>query len=183
MALFLSKNQRKGAKMKIEKININFIKEYENNAKQHDIEHIEKIKNSIKNFDFMLPLLIDEDNMLLAGHGRLCALKELGYSEVEVIRHSHLSEEQKRAYIIADNQLTLATDFDRDKIQKELMELKNLDFDISILGFEEKELEDLVKEIDFQPVSEEEQPRLDKLDPKYITCPHCGEVFDAREQE
>jgi DNA methylase N-4/N-6 len=79
--------------------------------------------------------------------------------------------------------LTLATDFDRDKIQKELMELKNLDFDISILGFEEKELEDLVKEIDFQPVSEEEQPRLDKLDPKYITCPHCGEVFDAREQE
>ena len=169
--------------MKIEKIDINLIKEYENNAKEHDTEHIEKIKKSIQEFNFMLPLLIDENNMILAGHGRYLALKELGYKEVEVIIHSHLSKEQKRAYTITDNQLTLATEFDREKIKEELMGLKNLDFDLTVLGFDEMKLENLVEEIDFQPVSEEEQPRLDELNPKYITCPHCGEVFDAREQE
>ena len=85
--------------MKIEKINISEITEYENNAKLHPREQIEQIKKSIKEFGNNDPIAVDENNVIIEGHGRFVALKELGYDEVEIIRLSHMTDEQKKAYI------------------------------------------------------------------------------------
>ena len=82
--------------MKIEKISLNKIKPYENNAKQHPVEHIEQIKKSIEQFGNNDPIAIDENGVIIEGHGRYFALKELGYKDAEVIRLSHLNEQQKK---------------------------------------------------------------------------------------
>ena len=143
---FLSKNQRKGAKMKIEKININEINEYSGNVKEHPEWQIEQIKNSIQEFGFNDPIAIDEKNIIIEGHGRYLALKELGNTEVEVIRLNHLTEEQKTAYAIAHNKLTMNTEFDIEKLQYELNKLEVNDFDLDLLGFDEAELEEITED-------------------------------------
>lgn len=120
--------------MKIEKISINEIKQYENNAKIHTPEQVEQIKNSIKEFGNNDPIAIDENNIIIEGHGRYIALQELGYKEVEVIRLNHLSEEQKKAYMLVHNKLTMNTDFDFELLSEELSNI--LDFDMGEFGFD-----------------------------------------------
>ena len=100
--------------MKIEKISIDAIKSYENNAKLHPPEQIEQIKRSILEFGNNDPSAIDENGVIIEGHGRYEALKQLGFDEIEIIRLSHLSEQQKKAYILAHNKLTMNTGFDFD---------------------------------------------------------------------
>ena len=122
--------------MKIEKININEINEYSGNVKEHPEWQIEQIKNSIQEFGFNDPIAIDEKGIIIEGHGRYLALKELGYAEVEVIRLNHLTEEQKTAYAIAHNKLTMNTEFDIEKLQ----------YDLDLLGFDEAELEEITED-------------------------------------
>lgn len=119
--------------MKIEKISIDKIKPYENNAKLHPPEQIEQIKKSIKEFGNNDPIAIDENNVIIEGHGRYKALKELGFKEIEVIRLSHLNEQQKKAYILAHNKLTMNTGFDFNMLSLELDSIN--DFDMSDFGF------------------------------------------------
>lgn len=137
--------------MEIEKINISEITEYENNAKLHPREQIEQIKKSIQEFGNNDPIAIDENNVIIEGHGRYKALKELGFDEVEVIRLSHMSEEQKRAYILVHNKLTMNSDFDIDILQLELDDIE--DIDMSDFGFEPeddfKTTEQKVRENDY----------------------------------
>lgn len=120
--------------MKIEKISIDKIKPYENNAKLHPPEQIEQIKKSIKNFGNNDPIAIDENNVIIEGHGRYEALKELGFKEIEVIRLSHLSDEQKKAYSLIHNKLTMNTDFDYNILDSELAYINEID--MSAFGFE-----------------------------------------------
>ena len=101
-----------GKGMKIEKIKIEEIKPYENNAKLHPPEQVEQIKKSIKEFGNNDPIAIDERGVIIEGHGRYLALKELGYEEFEIIRLDHLTEEQRRAYSLIHNKLTMDTGFD-----------------------------------------------------------------------
>lgn len=141
--------------MVLEKINITDLKEYENNAKEHPEEQIQQIIASIKEFGFNDPIAIDENNVIIEGHGRLYALQRLGTKEVDCIRLSHLSEEQKRAYILAHNKLTMNTGFDIDKLNLELESIMNLD--MSLFGFTQEEPEGEVVEDNFE-VEEPEEP-------------------------
>ncbi len=100
--------------MLIEKINIKALKEYKNNAKEHPEEQIQQIVESIKEFGFNDPIAIDENNMIIEGHGRLYALQRLGYEEADCIRLQHLTDKQKKAYILAHNKLTMNTGFDME---------------------------------------------------------------------
>ena len=126
--------------MEIEKVKISDLLEYKYNAKEHPEWQIEQIVNSIKQFGFNDPIAIDENNTIIEGHGRLYALQEMGETEVDCIRLSHLDEEQKRAYILVHNKLTMNTDFDLDLLQLELDNI--IDIDMSDFGFEiSKEME------------------------------------------
>ena len=119
--------------MQIETISLDCIKPYAQNAKKHPQYQIEQIKASILAFGNNDPIAIDENNVIIEGHGRYLALKALGYHEVPVIKLHHLSEDQKRAYILAHNKITLNTDFDLTILKDELTNI--LDIDMAPFGF------------------------------------------------
>ena len=130
--------------MKIEKLELNKIKMYENNAKKHPQDQIEQIKKSIQEFGNNDPIAIDENNTIIEGHGRYLALKQLGYKTAECIRISNLTDEQKRAYILVHNKLTMNTGFDIDKLNEELKKITAIDmgfYDFDI--YDSKEVEEL----------------------------------------
>ena len=129
--------------MEIIKVKLSEIKPYKNNAKEHPQEQIEQIKKSIQEFGNNDPIAIDEDNTIIEGHGRFYALQQLGYDEAECIRLTHLSEEQKKAYILVHNKLTMNSDFDEKILEKELDDILNIDMDD--YGFI-KDIEEDVKE-------------------------------------
>ena len=109
---------------------------YANNAKIHGAGQIEKLKKSITEFGFITPCLIDRDNNLIAGHGRVMAAKELGMTTVPCIYVDGLTETQRKAYILADNRLGELGEWNMDLVFSELEELKDMDFDIELTGFE-----------------------------------------------
>ncbi len=119
------------------------LKAYENNAKEHPREQIEQIKNSIIEFGYNDLIAVDENNVIIEGHGRLMALKELAYEEVEVIVLRHLTEEQKNAYRIVHNQLTMNSGWDMEKLKEELSKISLNMYDF---GFEESLLNELEEE-------------------------------------
>lgn len=128
--------------MKIETVKISSLKPYENNAKRHPQNQIEQIKQSIKEFGFNDPVGIDENNMIIEGHGRLEAAQQLGMKEIPCIRIEGLNEQQKKAYILAHNKLTMNTGFDMEKLQKEIEAIKTVDltiYDFQIFSPEEAE--------------------------------------------
>lgn len=130
--------------MKIEKVALTKIKMYENNAKKHPHEQVEQIKKSIQEFGNNDPIAIDENNVIIEGHGRYLALKQLGYKTVECIRINDLTDEQKRAYILVHNKLTMNTGFDADKLAQELDKIKSIDmkaYDFEV--YDNKEVENL----------------------------------------
>ena len=143
-------------KLKIEYIDINTIKPYKNNAKQHPREQIEQIKKSIEQFGMDDPIGVWKDE-IVEGHGRLIACKELGYTEVPIIRLDHLSDEERKAYTLAHNKLTMNSDFDIDILNNELDDILNIDmsdfgFDLDFEDEEEKEIiEDEVPEVLEEP--------------------------------
>ena len=117
---------------------------YINNSRTHSEEQITQIVSSIKEFGFTNPILIDKDNSIIAGHGRLQAVKRLGLEEVPCILISGLTKTQIKALIIADNQLALNAGWDLDKLSVEVEGLKEEDFNIDILGFEDDFIKDLL---------------------------------------
>lgn len=124
-----------------ENVPINQLKPYKNNARTHNEKQIEKIANSIQEFGFINPVLIDSDYGIIAGHGRVKGAERLGMVEVPCLFVEDLTEEQKRAYIIADNKLALDAGWDYELLQLELNELNELDFDFTLTGFDELELD------------------------------------------
>lgn len=166
--------------LKIEKINIKDIREYENNAKEHPEWQIEQIKKSIEMFGYNDPIAIDENNMIIEGHGRFLALKSLDYKEVNVIRLTGLTEEQKNAYSIVHNKLTMNTDFDIEKLKFTFNELQIADFDLSLLGFENIEIEEIMSEESELLELDEENETDSKIRTKLI-CPCCNHIANKSE--
>ena len=158
-------------KLKIEYVDINSIKPYEKNAKLHPQEQIEQIKKSIEQFGMDDPIGIWKDE-IVEGHGRLIACKELGYTEVPIIRLDHLTDEERKAYTLAHNKLTMNSDFDINLLNEELgnfdtIDMSNFGFDIDI------ELD--INDSDFLQDTEITKT---KKEGKNIICPHCGEKIE-----
>lgn len=137
--------------MQIELIEINLINEYENNVKIHTDEQIEQIIVSIQKYGNNDPIAIDENNTIIEGHGRFLALKRLGYTTIPVIKLGHLTDEQKREYILIHNKLTMNTGFDMERLEKELDEIET---DLSLYGFEQ--FEEFFEEMETEEIEDEE---------------------------
>lgn len=114
---------------------------YARNARTHSSEQIQQLAGSIKEFGFINPVIISNDGGILAGHGRVLAAKKLGFKELPCIVESHLTEAQKRAYILADNRLALNAGWDEEMLAIELKDLKEMKFDLEFTGFEKDELD------------------------------------------
>ena len=168
--------------MKITQKKVTELIPYVKNSRTHSDEQIAQIAASIKEFGWTNPILVDGSNGIIAGHGRLMAARKLGYKEVPTIELADLTETQKKAYIIADNRLALNAGWDNEMLTIELNDLVADGFAIEVLGFDPAEIQTLINGgPDFEPATEDEQGKLDQLDPKWISCPHCGKEFDARE--
>ena len=143
-------------KPKIENLPTADLIPYAMNSRTHSADQVGQIAASIKEFGFTNPVLIDADNGIIAGHGRLLAAQKLKLKEVPCIRLGHLTEAQKRAYVIADNKLALNAGWDEDALKAELERLQEEDFDIGLTGFSNKEIEKMMEEVE-----EEEDPEVE----------------------
>lgn len=131
-------------KHKIEYIELGNLIPYARNSRTHEQSQIAQIADSIKEFGFTNPVLIDEDNIIIAGHGRVLAADKLKLDTVPCIRLSGMNESQKRAYVIADNRLALNAGWDFDMLAVEIDELQESGFCVNLLGFTQEELNELV---------------------------------------
>lgn len=154
---------------------------YARNSRTHSDAQVAQIAASIREFGWTNPVLIDGEDGIIAGHGRLLAARKLGLTEVPCIVLDHLSETQKRALIIADNKLALNADWDASLLSIELRDLDDNKFDMTLTGFDERELANLLISENFEPGTEADQGRLDQLEPKMVICPNCQTEFDSRE--
>ena len=152
----------------IRQVALSDIRPYERNAKIHGQEQLDKLKESIKEFGFVNPCLIDRDYNLIAGHGRVMAAEQLGMDSVPCVFIEGLTDEQRRAYILADNYLTELGTWDYSLRE---MELQDISIDMSRFGMQE------IGEINLDGLFEENTERREK-EPKRIQCPHCGEWFE-----
>lgn len=158
--------------LKIEYVNKKDLKPYAQNAKIHTDEQIEQIKHSIEEFGFNDPIAVWHDNEVVEGHGRLLAVMEMDdIKEVPVIRLDDLTDEQRKAYMLVHNKLTMNTNFDFSLLELELEDITNIDmlefgFDEAV-SFDEAELDGL-----FEDAEQKEKEQ------KQIQCPHCGMYFD-----
>jgi len=172
-----------GAK-KIEWKSIDKLIPYAKNARTHSDEQIAEIAGSIKAFGFNNPVSVDKDNSIIAGHGRVLAARKLGMDKVPVVMLEHLTESERKAYVLADNRIALNSGWDTSMLSLELQDLKD-DIDLSLLGFDPDELNALLNPIeetegltdeDFVPEVPDE-PKT-KLGDVYILGNHrlmCGD--------
>lgn len=120
---------------------------YARNSRTHSDEQVSQIASSIREFGFTNPVLVDEENTIIAGHGRIMAAQKLGLEEVPTITLAGLTETQRKAYIIADNRLALNAGWDDEMLRLEIADLKEADFDLDLLGFEDDEIAALEVEV------------------------------------
>jgi DNA modification methylase len=135
-----------GALLQIEQISVGKLMPYARNARTHSEDQIAQIAASISEFGFVNPILVGDDNGIIAGHGRLLAAKMLGLDEVPVIRLAHLTETQRRALVIADNKIAENAGWDEEMLKLELQSLQDEMFDLDLLGFSDEALEELLED-------------------------------------
>lgn len=144
------------SKLKIESRGVSDLIPYAANSRTHSDAQVAQIAASIKEFGWTNPILIDSDDTIIAGHGRLLAARKLGMEEIPVIILDHLSKAQQRALVIADNQLALNAGWDMEMLKAEIEGLKLDDFNLDLLGFSDEELKDIIDGIDENAASENE---------------------------
>jgi len=126
--------------MKVKNIDIEKLRPYKNNPRKHSESQIEQIANSINEFGFVNPIIADENNMILAGHGRFLAANKLLLTEVPVVQITDLDEKQKKALVIADNKIAMNSDWNEDLLWQQIQELSKDGFDLSLLAFNDMEI-------------------------------------------
>ena len=157
---------------------------YVNNARTHSPEQVNKLRSSLREFGFINTVIIDRDYGVIAGHGRILAAKEENIKEVPCVFADHLTEAQKKAYIIADNRMAMDAGWDEELLRVEIEALQAEAFDLSLTGFDEKELSDLfkddsdVEDDDFDVDEELKEPAITKLGDVWTLGRHrliCGD--------
>lgn len=169
-------------------IDINKLVPYQNNSRTHTPEQIMKIRSSLREFGFVNPVIVDRDLGVIAGHGRLAAAREEGYTEVPCVFVDEMTEAQKKAYIIADNRLALDAGWDEEMLKVEMEALQGMDFDLALTGFDEKELlslfsadESAAEDDDFDVDEELAKPTFTKPGDIWLLGRHrliCGDSTD-----
>jgi ParB-like chromosome segregation protein Spo0J len=163
--------------MKIESIKLDKLIPYARNSRTHSDQQVAQVAASIREFGFTNPVLIDSEDGIIAGHGRVMAARKLGLAEVPCIRLGHLTETQKKAYIIADNRLAeVGGGWDEEMLGLELAELREADFDLDLVGFDAGEIEAALNPAELiQSDSDDGDKIQDVKEP--IECPHCHMHF------
>jgi DNA modification methylase len=170
--------------MEIKEVEVSALIPYAKNSRTHDDAQVAQIAASIKEFGWTNPILVDGDKGVIAGHGRLLAARKLGMSKVPTIELKDMTEAQKKAYVIADNKLALNAGWDTNFLSLELQELKDQDFDLSLLGFDDKELDALLAPETTEGLTDEDSVPDTPIEPKtklgdlYILGNHrlmCGD--------
>ena len=173
---------------RFEKVSIDKLIPYARNARTHNKEQIKQLRASLREFGFVNPCIIDKDYNIIAGHGRVMAAKEEGISEIPCVFAEHLTDAQKRAYILADNRLALNAGWDDEMLSVELSDLQANAFDLSLLGFSDAEMNKLmggmenVKDDDFDVDAELQKPTLSKPGDLWLLGNHrlvCGDSTKA----
>ena len=169
-------------------IGIDKLVPYQNNSRTHTPEQIMKIRSSLREFGFVNPVIVDRDLGVIAGHGRLAAAREEGYTEVPCVFVDEMTEAQKKAYIIADNRLALDAGWDEEMLKVEMEALQGMDFDLALTGFDEKELlslfsadESAAEDDDFDVDEELAKPTFTKPGDIWLLGRHrliCGDSTD-----
>ena len=154
--------------LKIEYVDIENIKPYEKNPRKND-EAVEYVANSIKEFGFKVPIIVDENNIIVTGHTRYKASQKLGLKEVPIIRADDLNEEQIKAFRIADNKVSEQSNWDYELLDLELDDI--LDLDMEEFGFLKHE------DIDLNQFFEDSNTESKEEKEKKVICPHCGKEF------
>lgn len=165
--------------MKIENVKTNELIPYARNAKLHSDQQVQQIAGSIKEFGFNNPVLIDSDNGIIAGHGRVLAAQLLKLDAVPCVRLAHLTETQKKAYILADNRLSeVGGGWNYELLKLEIDELKTEDFDIDLTGFDVAGLGEAAdKKVEALDLDGEENKK--EPEKTQFHCPKCGFIFEA----
>lgn len=169
------------------------LRPWEKNARTHSKKQLRQIAESIRTFGFTNPVLIDQANTILAGHGRVEASKSLGMETVPCIRIEHMSEAEKRAYVIADNKLALNAGWDEEMLAQELqglLAMEDIGFDIGVMGFEVAEIDSLVEGLTPQEPGDPDDDLVSEIAPRRVSLgdvwqlgPHrlvCGDALDPR---
>ena len=168
-------------------VNIEKLIPYVNNARTHSKEQITKLRSSLREFGFINPVIIDRDYNIIAGHGRVMAAKEENITEVPCVFVDHLTEAQKKAYIIADNRFALDAGWDEEVLKLEIEALQDMAFDISLTGFDDAELSKLfetddVKDDEFDVEAELQKPTKTQIGDIWLLGKHklvCGDSTKA----
>ena len=169
------------AELKIEYLLATDLVPYESNSRTHSQQQVDQIKRSMNEFGFTNPILLDEHNGIIAGHGRLQAAQELGTKLVPTITLKGLTKAQRKAYVIADNQLALNAGWDFDALRVEIEDLDSLDFNLELLGFGEEELERI---LDIEEIPDSDSIYSDKITvPTYDPSNKKPPVVDLYEDE
>lgn len=172
-------------KPQIKHISVDKLIPYAANSRTHSDEQVTQIAASIREFGFTNPILVNGENTIIAGHGRLMAAKKLGLKEVPAISLDHLTKAQQKALVIADNQLALNAGWNIDMLKAEIEGLKLDDFNIDLLGFDDKFLDGLFNDDAIEPLDAEEQS-VDAVFEVAVSCKNEEEqerVFEMLTKE
>ena len=173
---------------RFEKVSIGKLIPYARNARTHSKEQVLQLRASLREFGFVNPVIVDKDYNIIAGHGRILAAKEEGISEVPCVFVEHMTDAQKRAYILADNRLAMNAGWDEEMLSVEIADLQGADFDIALLGFDDAELNKLlaldedVKDDEFDVDGELENPAVTQSGDLWLLGKHrlvCGDSTKA----
>ncbi len=151
---------------------------YARNSRTHSDAQIAKIASSIREFGFLNPIITDGKNGIVAGHGRVLAAQKLGLKELPCVEAKHLTEAQKRAYVIADNRMALDAGWDFEMLKVELKDLEDMKFDLTMTGFD---LGEMTLMFDEAVAPDSSTQEIDPDDYNMAcTCPKCGFEFDPK---